>query len=210
MIYNPIRQMISAGLKDILVVTSTENMGDIVNLLGSGAQFNIDFTYKVQEKPRGIAHALSLAETFAAGEKIVVILGDNIAVRSIKPYVDNFRRQAVGARVLIKRVSKLSEFGIAALDEKRIIEIEEKPDNPKSDYAVIGYYMYDERVFDFIRRQQVSSREELEITDVNNEYINRSEMEYDILKGGWTDAGTLESLQFANQLLLKCNNEIQG
>jgi len=209
MIYNPIRQLISAGIKDVLVVTSTEHMGDIVNLLGSGTQFGIDFTYRVQEEPRGIAHALSLAGTFAAEEKIVVILGDNIAVRSIKPCVENFRKQEKGARVLLKKVSEPSRFGIAALDEKRIIEIVEKPDNPKSDYAVIGYYMYDADVFDLIRQLEFSERGELEISDLNNEYIKRSQMEYDILEGEWTDAGTLESLQYANQILMECNNELQ-
>jgi len=209
MIFNPIKQLVSAEIKEILVVTSTEHMGDIVNLLGSGSQFGVDFTYRVQEEAGGIAHALRLAEGFASGERIVVILGDNIAVRSIKPYVENFRRQKTGARVLLKEVSEPSRFGIAALDEKKIIEIDEKPEKPKSDYAVIGYYMYDEKVFDFIRQQKVSGRGELEISDVNNEYIKRSEMEYDILQGEWTDAGTLESLHLASELLRKYSNEIQ-
>lgn len=209
MIFNPIKQLVSAGIKDILVVTSTHHMGDIVNLLGSGSQFGVDFTYKVQEEAGGIADALKLAENFAAGENIIVILGDNIAVRSIKPYVENFRNQKKGARVLLKKISEPSRFGIAALDEKKIIQIEEKPSDPKSNYAVIGYYMYDEKVFDFIRRQKVSDRGEFEITDVNNEYIKRSEMQYDILECDWTDAGTFESLGFATQLLLKVDNEIQ-
>ena len=209
MIFNPIRQLVSARIEDILIVTSTDHMGEIVNLLGSGAEFGVDFTYRVQEEAGGIAHALALAAGFASGCRLVVILGDNIAVRSIKPYVDNFRRQDKGARVLLKKVNKPSEFGIAALDEKKILEIEEKPHSPKSNFAVIGYYMYDEKVFDIIRQQRVSSRDELEITDVNNEYIRRSEMEYDILEGDWTDAGTLESLQLANRLLIECNNEIQ-
>lgn len=209
MIYNPIRQLISTGIEDVLVVTSTENMGDIVNLLGSGAQFGIDLTYKVQEEPKGIAHALSLAESFAAKDRIVVILGDNIATKSIRPYVENFRRQKRGARVLLKEVSEPSQFGVAALDEKRIIEIQEKPDNPKSNYAVIGYYMYDANAFELIRQLEFSERGELEISALNGEYVKRSEMEYDILEGDWTDAGTLESLQLANQLLMKCNNEIQ-
>jgi len=209
MIFNPIKQLVSAGIKEILVVTSTEHMGDIVNLLGSGSQFGVEFTYRVQEEAGGIAHALSLAEGFASGERIVVILGDNIAVRSIKPYVENFGRQTTGARVLLKEVSEPSRFGIAALDEKKIIEIDEKPENSKSDYAVIGYYMYDERVFSFIRQQKASGRGELEISDVNNEYIKRSEIEYDILEGEWMDAGTLESLHAASELLRKYSNEIQ-
>lgn len=210
MIFNPIKQLICAGITEILVVTSTEHMGDIVNLLGSGSEFDVDFTYKVQEEAGGIAHALRLAEGFASGEKIVVILGDNVAVRSIRPYVENFKKQETGARVLLKEVSEPSRFGIAALDERKIIEIDEKPRAPKSHYAVIGYYMYDAKVFDFIRSQKASRRGELEITDVNNEYIKRSQMEYDILDGEWTDAGTLESLHLANELLRKYNNEIQG
>ena len=209
MIFNPIRQLASAGIKKILIVTSTEHMGDIVNLLGSGEQFQVDFTYKVQETTGGVADALRLGEDFAGGERIVVVLGDNIAVRSIAPYVDNFTRQETGARVLLKEVSDPTRFGIAALDEQKIVEIEEKPGSPKTNFAVIGYYMYDEKVFQFIKQQKLSERGEFEITDVNNEYINRDEMEYDILEGNWTDAGTFESLQIANRMLLECNNEIE-
>lgn len=208
MIYNPIKQLISAGIREILIITSTEHMGDIVNLLGSGEQLGADFTYKVQETAGGIAHALRLGEGFADGGRIAVALADNIAVKSIKPYVDNFRAQKTGARVLLKEVSDPTRYGIAALDERKIIEIEEKPGSPKTNFAVIGYYMYDERVFDFIRQQKISERGELEITNVNNEYIKRGEMEYDVLEGNWTDAGTFESLQIANQMLLRCNNEI--
>jgi len=208
MIFNPIKQLVSADIRDILIVTSTEHMGDIVNLLGSGSEFGVDFTYKVQEKSGGIADALRLGEGFANKEKIVVVLGDNIAVRSIKPYVENFKKQKFGARVLLKEVIDPTRYGIAALDEEKIIEIQEKPNLPKTNYAVIGYYMYDEKVFDFIRHQKISERGEYEITDVNNEYIKIGEMQYDILEGDWTDAGTFESLQIANQMLLNCNNEI--
>lgn len=208
MVFNPIKQLVSAEIDEILIVTSTEHMGDIVNLLGSGKQFGVNFTYKVQEEAGGIAHALRLGENFANKEKIVVVLGDNVAAKSIKPYVDNFRKQKIGARVLLKEVNEPTRYGIAALDEQKIVEIEEKPDNPKTRFAVIGYYMYDEKVFDFIKQQRISERGEYEITDVNNEYIKRGEMEYDVLEGDWTDAGTFESLQFANQLLLNCDNEI--
>lgn len=208
MIYNPIKQLISCDIKNILIVTSTLHMGDIVNLLGSGEQFGVDFTYRVQEKAGGIAHALRLAEGFAHGEKIVVVLGDNIAVRSIKPYVANFKKQKRGARVLIKQVNEPSRFGIVALDEKKVIEIEEKPNSPKTQFAVIGYYMYDEKVFDYIKKLKPSKRGELEITDVNNQYIKNKELEYDILKGEWTDAGTLDSFYFANQMLMKSGNGI--
>jgi glucose-1-phosphate thymidylyltransferase len=209
MIFNPVKQLISADIKDILVVTSTEHMGDVVNLLGSGEAFGVDFTYKVQEEAGGIAHALRLAENFSSGERIIVILGDNIATKSIWRYVNNFRKQKKGARVLLKEVSEPTRYGIAALDEEKIVEVEEKPGHPKTNFAVIGYYMYDERVFDIIRKQRPSERGELEITDVNNEYIRLSEMEYDILEGDWTDAGTFESLLFANQMLNRCKNEIQ-
>ncbi len=210
MIFNPIKQLVSAGITEILVVTSTEHMGDVVNLLGSGRAFGVDFTYKVQEEAGGIAHALQLAENFARGERIVVVLGDNIAVKSIRPYVDNFRKQGEGARVLLKEVGEPTRYGIAALDEEKIIEIEEKPGNPKTNFAVIGYYMYDPKIFDIIRSQKPSERGEFEITDVNNAYIRLSEMEYDILEGDWTDAGTFESLLLANQMLNRCRNEIQG
>jgi len=208
MIYNPIRQLISAGIQDMLVVTSTEHMGDIVALLGGGAHFNVQFTYRVQEEAGGIAQALSLAETFARGHRIVVILGDNITTHTIKPYVDEFRLQAQGARVLLRHVDNPSDFGIAALDERQILSIEEKPAAPKGDLAVIGYYMYDEQVFDIIRRQTVSARGELEITDVNNEYIRMGQMEYSVLRGDWTDAGTIESWQAANRMMLEVQNEV--
>ena len=209
MIFNPIKQFISAEIRKILVVTSTEHMGDMVNLLGSGQQFGVDFTYKVQQTAGGIADALRLGEDFANREKILVVLGDNIAVKSIAPYVDNFRRQGTGARVLLKAVSDPTRYGIAALDEQKIVEIEEKPGSPKTNFAVIGYYMYDQKVFQFIKQQKASDRGEFEITDVNNEYIKRGEMQYDILEGEWTDAGTFESLQFANRMLLECDNEIE-
>lgn len=209
MIFNPIKQLVSAGVAEILIVTSTEHMGDVVNLLGSGKAFGVDFTYKVQEEAGGIAHALRLAENFSTGERIIVVLGDNIAVQSIKPYVDKFRAQEKGARVLLKEVSEPTRYGIAALDEEKIVEVEEKPGNPKTNFAVIGYYMYDEKVFDIINKQRPSERGELEITDVNNEYIKLSELEYDVLEGNWTDAGTFESLLAANQILNRCGNEIR-
>jgi glucose-1-phosphate thymidylyltransferase len=209
MIFNPIKQLVSTGIKEILVVTSTEHMGEIVNLLGSGSDFGVDFTYKVQENAGGIADALRLAENFANNEKIIVVLGDNIATKSIKPYVDNFKNQKTGSRVLLKEVSDPIRYGIAALDEEKIVEIDEKPGVPKTNFAVIGYYMYDEKVFDFIKCQKPSERGEYEITDLNNEYIKLGEMEYDILEGDWTDAGTFESLQIANQMLMKCDNVVE-
>ena len=210
MIFNPIRQLISAELTDILIVTSREHMGDVVRLLGSGSEFGCSLTFKVQDKPGGIADALSLAEGFACGEKIVVILGDNILTRSIKPYVETFAKQNSGAKVLLKKVGDPERFGVASLDErsKMIMQIEEKSPAPKSDYAVIGVYMYDDKVFDYIKMTMQSDRGELEITSVNNIYINNGDMTYEILNGEWTDAGTFESLKYANELLFNIKNKI--
>jgi glucose-1-phosphate thymidylyltransferase len=207
MIYNPIKKLTEAGISEILVVTSTEHMGDIVNNLGSGKEFGCEFTYKVQETSFGIADALRLAESFADKRKIVVILGDNIATGSIKPYVDAFRKQENGAKVLLKEVGDPTRYGIAAIDEKQILSIEEKPNKPKSNYAVIGYYMFDSKVFDIIRKLKPSKRDEYEITDVNNAYIKLGELTYDILEGDWTDAGTFESWNYANKMLHKADTK---
>jgi len=208
MIFHPIRQLVSAGITDLLVVTSTEHMGDVVNCLGSGKDFSAAFTYRVQEEAGGIAHALALAEGFARGDRTCVVLGDNIFEYSIAPYVRAFEAQAKGARVLLKEVGDPERYGVAALDERQVIEIEEKPQNPKSAFAVVGLYFYDERVFDVIRGIRPSARGELEITSVNNAYIQRGELEYDICKGRWTDAGTFESLLEANRILLDSENRI--
>lgn len=212
MIFNPIKQLKSAGIKDILIVTSKEHMGDVVRLLGSGSEFGCDFTFKVQERAGGIAHALLLAEDFAGRKPIVVILGDNILSHSIRPYVQKFKKQRSGAKILLKKVGDPERFGVAALDEKNkmVIQIDEKPSKPKSNYAVIGVYMYDEKVFDHIRKIKPSKRGELEITEVNNRYTQDGEMTYDIIDGEWTDAGTFESLRYSNEVLLKMNNKIRG
>lgn len=209
MIFNPIKQLVSAGITDILVVTSKEHMGEVVRLLGSGKDFGCDFTFKVQEDALGVAHALSLAENFSAGSPIVVILGDNIATHSIKPYVESFKEQKSGAKVLLRKVEDPERYGVAALDEKKVIQIEEKPEQPKSDYAVIGIYMYDNKVFDYIRSIKPSQRGEYEITSVNNKYIEQNALTYDVLEGEWTDAGTFDSYYYANELLFKIDNIIQ-
>jgi glucose-1-phosphate thymidylyltransferase len=208
MIFNPIRQLLSAGITDILVVTGKDHMGEIVRLLGSGSDFDCNFTFRVQESAGGIADALLLAEGFAHGDRIIVILGDNILTHSIRKNVDSFVQQPSGARVLLKRVGDPERYGVAALDEQNnmILQIEEKPENPKSDYAVIGIYMYDARVFDVIRSIKPSERGELEITPVNNWYVALNAMIYDIVEGDWTDAGTFESLMHANQMLFSINN----
>jgi glucose-1-phosphate thymidylyltransferase len=212
MIFNPIRQLISAGITDILVVTGKDHMGEIVRLLGSGSDFNCNFTFRVQEKAGGIADALALADVFANDDKFVVILGDNILTHSIRKYVDAFSQQSAGAKILLKRVGDPERFGVAALDEqnKMIMQIEEKPENPKSDYAVIGVYMYDPQVFEVIQNIRPSERGELEITSVNNWYVEHNAMTYDIVEGEWTDAGTFESLMYANRMLFAINNTLQN
>jgi glucose-1-phosphate thymidylyltransferase len=211
MIFNPIKQLISAGIKDILIITSKEHMGEIVRLLGSGVEFGCEFTFKVQEDAGGIAQALSLAEVFVGGDSMTIILGDNILTHSIKSHVEEYKRQLSRARVLLKKVGDPERFGVAALDEqkKMIINIEEKPKNPKSSYAVIGVYMYDSSVFNLIRSIKPSERGEFEISAVNNEYVKQNQLTYGIVNGNWTDAGTFESYQYANKLLFEIDNEIQ-
>lgn len=208
MLYHPIRQMVSAGIHDILTITSTDHMGDVVQCLGSGEDFDCKLTYKVQEEAGGIAHALALAEDYAGSDRICVMLGDNIFEYSIEPYVIAFRNQKEGARVLIKEVGDPERYGVAAMDEKHILDIEEKPANPKSSFAVVGLYFYGPEVFDIIRNTEISERGELEITTVNNFYIQKSLLEYSICHGRWTDAGTFESLFEASKILLENDNRI--
>ncbi|MDN5301117.1 MAG: glucose-phosphate thymidylyltransferase [Thermoanaerobacteraceae bacterium] len=200
MIYYPIYKLIEAGIKEILIVTGKEHMGSVVNLLGSGYEFGVEFTYKIQDQPGGIAQALGLAEHFVNGDKCVVILGDNIFEDNINPYVASFEKQEKGAKVLLKEVPDPERFGVAELKDGMVVSIEEKPKKPKSNYCVTGIYMYDNRVFDIIKTLKPSARGELEITDVNNAYIKDGTLTYDILKGSWTDAGTFESLRRANEL----------
>jgi glucose-1-phosphate thymidylyltransferase len=203
MIFHCVRQLASAGLAEILVVTSTEHMGEIVSALGSGREFGVNLTYRVQEEAGGIAHALALGETFAAQGPIAVLLGDNIFVEPLAPFVKRFREAPRGGRVLLKRVSDPERYGIAALDEQQIVTIEEKPSVPKSDFAVVGFYQYAPDVFDVIRGIQRGPRGELEITSVNNVYLARKQLAYDVYDGGWTDAGTFESYLLANQMMSK-------
>ena len=198
MIYYPIEKLLEAGMTEILIVTGTDHMGDVVNLLGSGKDFNCNFTYKVQDQAGGIAQALALAENFAGGDSVTVILGDNIFEDNIKPFVDSFKE---GAKLLVQEVHDPERYGVAELDGNKIISIEEKPAKPKSNYAVTGIYIYDNKVYDYIRTLKPSGRGELEITDVNNHYINDGSCSYDILRGYWTDAGTFESLHKANELV---------
>ncbi|MCL6598833.1 MAG: NTP transferase domain-containing protein [Alicyclobacillus macrosporangiidus] len=200
MIYHVIHKLIEANIRDILIVTGKEHMGDVVNLLGSGREFGAEFTYRVQDEAGGIAQALGLAEAFVGNDLMTVILGDNVFSDNIGPYVENFKRQGHGAKILIKEVQDPARFGVPELRDGHIISIEEKPAAPKSSYAVTGIYMYDHRVFDIIKTLRPSCRGELEITDVNNAYIERGELTYDILNGWWTDAGTHLSYAKANDL----------
>lgn len=208
MVWHAVRQLISSGITEILLVTSTEHMGDIVNSLGSGVKFGCQITYRVQEQSNGIAHGLLLAETFSAGHKVIVLLADNVFEHSIAEHVQKFSIQKSGGYVLLKEVGDPERYGVAALDEKQIIAIEEKPHQPKTNYAVVGCYMYDNTVFKIIKSLNLSARGELEITDVNNNYAKTKQLQYGFVRGKWTDAGTFESLAEANALLLNLNNKI--
>ncbi|MDP2912841.1 MAG: sugar phosphate nucleotidyltransferase [Candidatus Omnitrophota bacterium] len=204
MIYYPIQTLVDAGIEDILIVTGGMHAGEFLRLLGNGREFglrHINYTY--QEGEGGIADALKLAEYFADNDKIVVMLGDNIIQKNIKDAADEFRRQPRGAKILIKKAADPERFGVCEFKGERISSIEEKPKKPKSDYAVTGIYMYDHQVFDIVRGLKPSKRGELEITDVNNAYLKKGELTYNILKGWWTDAGTFESLLKANNLAAK-------
>ncbi|MGA7410730.1 MAG: sugar phosphate nucleotidyltransferase [Bryobacteraceae bacterium] len=202
MIYYPIQTLVDAGIKDLLIVTGGRNSGDFLRLLANGKQFglkHINYTY--QEGEGGIAEALALAEHFADGEKICVILGDNIIEGSIRQAVEAFRKQPAGAKILLKEVHDAERFGVAEIQDGRIVGIEEKPKRPKSNFAVTGIYMYDGSVFEKTRVLKPSARGELEITDVNNAYIRDGEMTFDYLEGWWTDAGTFDSLLRAANLV---------
>lgn len=204
MIYYPIEKLIGAGIEEILIVTGTEHMGDVVNLLGSGKEFGCRFTYKVQDEAGGIAQALGLAENFTGDDSMTVILGDNIFESDLKEAVENY--PGSGAQILIKKVEDPERFGVAEMEGDRVIGIEEKPKVAKSNYAVTGIYMFDSDVYGLIKNLKPSGRGELEITDVNNHYISEGKMKYSILNGWWTDAGTPESYVVANNLAYKLDS----
>jgi glucose-1-phosphate thymidylyltransferase len=202
MIYYPIQTLVDAGIREILVVTGGRNSGDFLRLLSNGKEFglkHLDYTY--QEGEGGIADALALAEHFADGKKICVILGDNIIEGTIRGAAEDFEQQERGAKILLKEVPDAERFGVAEIRDGRIVGIEEKPKRPKSNYAVTGFYMYDETVFEKVRHLVPSRRGELEITDVNNAYIREGSMTYAHLEGWWTDAGTFDSLLRAANLV---------
>ncbi len=203
MIYYPIQSLVEASINDIMIVTGGESAGDFLRLLGNGTQFGLkDLNYTYQEKAGGIAEALGLAEHFVGKDKVVVFLGDNIIEGSIREAVNGFQKQKSGAKILLKEVEIPQSYGVPEIVGDRIVRIEEKPRHPKSPFAVIGIYMYDSKVFDIIRTLPSSARGELEITDVNNAYIESGEMTYEILEGWWADAGeSIEALLKANNLV---------
>jgi glucose-1-phosphate thymidylyltransferase len=200
MIFHAVSKLKQAGICDMLIVTGKEHMGDVVNLLGSGRDMGVAFTYKVQDTAGGIAQALDLAESFAGSGPIAVILGDNVFEASIAPFVKLFKEQRNGAKILIQEVQDPRRYGVPELRGNQVVSIEEKPGRPKSNYAVTGIYMFDSAVFEIVKTLRPSGRGELEITDVNNAYIERNELTYDVLHGWWTDAGTHESFMKANEL----------
>ncbi len=202
MIYYPIQCLVNAGIRDIMLVTGGDSAGDFLKLLGNGRDFGLDdLHYTYQEGEGGIADALRLAEHFADGDKIIVVLGDNIIEKNICTAVGRFFTQRRGAKILLKEVEDPQRFGVAEISGDTVLGIEEKPASPKTNYAVIGIYMYDPQVFDIIRTLKPSGRGELEITDVNNAYIAQGTMTYEILDGWWTDAGTFESLHRASNMI---------
>jgi glucose-1-phosphate thymidylyltransferase len=204
MIYYPVQTLVDAGIRDILIVTGGNHAGDFLQLLGNGKDFGLTLVgYTYQEGEGGIADALKLAEDFVEGEKVCVILGDNIIEKDISAAVDDFRRQEKGAKILLKEVDDPERFGVAEIRDGKVVNIVEKPKNPVSNYAVTGIYMYDGTVFEKTRVLKPSARGELEITDVNNAYINEGTMTYSFLDGWWTDAGTFSSLLRASNLVAK-------
>ena len=203
MVYHPLQKLAGAGVKEVLLVSGTEHMGDFVELLGSGREHQCNLTYRVQDEAGGIAQALGLAALFAQGCRSVVILGDNIFQDSLAAFLADANRRPDAAWVALKRVPDPGRYGVAELQGDRVVSLEEKPKQPKSDFAVAGIYLYPPDVFEIIRTLKPSQRGELEITDVNRHYLEQGRLGYTMLAGYWTDAGTMESLALANRLVLE-------
>jgi glucose-1-phosphate thymidylyltransferase len=203
MIYYPVQTLLNAGIRDIMIVTGGEFAGDFLKLLGNGKAFGLaHLNYTVQEGNGGIAEALSLCEFFAGGDSVAVVLGDNIVENGINHAVEAFRKSGQrGAMVLLKEVEDAHRFGVAEIKSGKIVNIIEKPKNPPTNLAVTGLYLYDNKVFEYCRTCTRSARGELEITDVNNQYIQRGEMQHAVIEGWWTDAGTMQSLLRASNLV---------
>jgi glucose-1-phosphate thymidylyltransferase len=208
LIYYPIMTMRDAGIEEILLISGRGHAGQYLDLLSNGKELGVKLTYVIQEEPKGLAHALSIAEDFADNGKIAMILGDNIYEESLKQAVDDFKKQEKGAKIILKQVPDPQRFGVAEFDGDKIKEIEEKPQFPKTDWIVTGFYMYDKRCFDFIRTLRPSGRGEFEITDLNNCYIKDGTLTYHKTTGEWIDAGTFDSLLKANLFIAKKKGKI--
>lgn len=205
MIYYPLRTLSNAGLEDILIVSGKEDAGDFLNLLGSGKEFGVNLTFTLQEESGGIAQALNLTKSYIGNDDMTVILGDNIIEENIKEYLQNFKKQANGARIFLKEVSydEAKRFGCAVVENDKVLYVEEKPKEPKSNLAMAGLYMFDSKIFDIVKELKPSERGELEITDAIKEYVKTGTCHYNTLKGFWSDAGTFESLFNASSYIRK-------
>jgi len=205
MIYHPIEKLTGVGINEILIVTGMEHMGNMISTLGSGKNFGCEFTYKVQDEAGGIAQALGLARNFVNEDSMCVLLGDNIFTDTLENAVSGFKNQdGCEAMIILKEVEDPQRYGVALLDEnnEQIVLIEEKPSVPKSNLAVTGIYFYDSSVFDVVKTLKPSARGELEITDINNYYVQKGTMDHYVMDGIWTDAGTHESYWLANRLMM--------
>jgi glucose-1-phosphate thymidylyltransferase len=207
MVLHSVEKLVEAGVTDIMIITGTEHMGDMISLLGSGAEYGCGFTFRVQDQPDGIGGALKLCEAFVGADNCIVILGDNIFRASLKDPLANFVENNKSCQLFLKKVPDPQRYGVAILNGESVVQIEEKPLNPKSDYAITGIYIYNSEVFDILRTLKPSSRGEYEITDVNNAYIKQGTMSYTILDGWWTDAGTHPSYHKANVLMRELMRE---
>ncbi|MEM7250599.1 MAG: sugar phosphate nucleotidyltransferase [Pseudomonadota bacterium] len=210
MIWHPVRQLALAGITDVMVITGSHHLGSLAASLGDGRELHVDLTYRIQAKAGGIGDALQLARSFAGDDPVAVLLGDNIFERSIEPHARAFETQTSGARVLLAEVPDPKRYGVAELRGERITGIEEKPSAPKSHLAVVGCYFYDQCVWTYLAGIKPSARGEIEITAVNNRYIEAGELQYGVVQGGWVDAGTFDSLHAASSMLLANRNRIQS
>lgn len=208
MIYYPLNTLLKAGIKDILIIVAPERSGDFLNFLGSGKQFGARFAYEIQDKPEGLAQAFHIGADFIGKDSVAMILGDNIFTDDFADTIQNFKS---GAKIFAKKVHDANRFGVIEFDENgKVLSIEEKPKNPKSDFAQTGFYVYDNRVVEFARNLKPSVRGELEIVDINNIYLKKSELSVDVIKGEWLDAGTFESLHKASQIVREHKLGIRG